>query len=459
MSIVSSDPLLVLNRQSVTENGVVTNYVTNAMNQLTNLNGQAIGYDGNFNYASIGGWQFGYDAERHLTSLTNAGPRASFVYDGLGRCVKRTIEGGTTLITYDGWNPILEWDQAGNWKAVNVYGAKADEILLRVTAANGPMSFKRDRRGNVSFVLGSSTQIIEKYSYDAFGKPTIMNGSGVVNTDSHAVSAVGNRFMFQGREYFGELGLMDFRHRIYAPTLGRFLQADPTGFDGGDMNLFRYCADDPVDNTDPTGLAGVGLTSWGKGAWVTGSDGMTYEDRWRMGDNRGSVPHDQPPGMDGGFTMAGQHRSGGAEKGQGGVRRGDGYGASPVEAGLQREGDAKKIARGDTEGVTEIGHDKTNPGQFYSPPAHGGNKEVSNFKDDVKKDNAPVATSVIDSSHLPRNYKLVGGVVAYRLFSSSRAAEDIQRAKNHGWRTFIMTAPERKVPVIYDKYTSPNPVF
>jgi RHS repeat-associated protein len=106
-----------------------------------------------------------------------------------------------------------------------------------------------------------------------------MNGSGVVNTNDHAVSAVGNRFMFQGREYFAELGLMDFRRRFYAPTLGRFLQSDPLGlqtegvklsagqkalfspgftapeaFASSEMNLYRYCGDDPVDNSDPTGL-------------------------------------------------------------------------------------------------------------------------------------------------------------------------------------------------------------
>jgi len=43
------------------------------------------------------------------------------------------------------------------------------------------------------------------------------------------------------------------------PELGRFLQIDPMGFDAGDMNLFRYCDDDPVDGTDPTGL----LNMWG----------------------------------------------------------------------------------------------------------------------------------------------------------------------------------------------------
>ena len=55
-------------------------------------------------------------------------------------------------------------------------------------------------------------------------------------------------------QYFPELGIYDYRHRYYNPSLGRFLQIDPTGFDAGDMNLFRYCGDDPVDRTDPTGL-------------------------------------------------------------------------------------------------------------------------------------------------------------------------------------------------------------
>jgi hypothetical protein len=41
---------------------------------------------------------------------------------------------------------------------------------------------------------------------------------------------------------------------VYNPELGRFLQTDPTGFGAGDMNLFRYCGDDPVDGSDPTGL-------------------------------------------------------------------------------------------------------------------------------------------------------------------------------------------------------------
>src|SRR2546430_16391709 len=97
---------------------------------------------------------------------------------------------------------------------------------------------------------------LERYRYDAFGKPTVTDwwGNPHVDGNNQPRSWYGNRFMFTGREYLQELGIYDYRHRMYHPQLGRFLQSDPTGFDAGDMNLFRYCGDDPVDRSDPTGL-------------------------------------------------------------------------------------------------------------------------------------------------------------------------------------------------------------
>src|SRR5204863_1330856 len=99
-------------------------------------------------------------------------------------------------------------------------------------------------------LLDQGGSILERYRYDAFGKPTILS----TNNTQLSTSAYGNRFLFTGREYIQELGIYDYRHRMYHPGLGRFLQMDPSGFDAGDMNLFRYCDDDPVDRSDPTGL-------------------------------------------------------------------------------------------------------------------------------------------------------------------------------------------------------------
>jgi RHS repeat-associated protein len=261
----------------------------NDVNQYTNINGSVPEYDGRFNLYRFGGpqydnrfnlhvfsgSQYDHDAASRLTSVSGNGHSASFTYDGLGRCVRRTIDNETRIFAYDGWNPICEWDQAGNWKAVNIYGAGSDEILGRYDAVRGPLIYKQDKQGNVLFVLDANNQIAEKYTYDAYGTPTILS----TNNSQLSTSAIGNRFMYTEREWLGELGIYDYRHRYYLPSIGRFIQADPMGlqtegakltpeqkalfspggvapeaFTSSEMNLFRYCGDDPVDNSDPLGL-------------------------------------------------------------------------------------------------------------------------------------------------------------------------------------------------------------
>jgi YD repeat-containing protein len=113
----------MLNRQSVTDNGAVTAYASpNGMNETTQVGGTSLEYDSNFNLTSFGGATATYDAQNHLVSATRNSSIVSFVYDGLGRCVKRTINGVVTLIAYDGWKPTVEWDGGGSLTAYNVYG-------------------------------------------------------------------------------------------------------------------------------------------------------------------------------------------------------------------------------------------------------------------------------------------------------------------------------------------------
>ncbi len=84
----------------------------------------------------------------------------------------------------------------------------------------------------------------------SFGKLFFLAPDGTPRSES----AYGVRFLFTGREYLVQVGLYDYRHRAYTPTLGRFLQVDPIDFTGGDFNLYRYCANRVSARIDPHGL-------------------------------------------------------------------------------------------------------------------------------------------------------------------------------------------------------------
>ncbi len=63
-----------------------------------------------------------------------------------------------------------------------------------------------------------------------------------------------NPFQYTGREFDAETGLGYYRARYYDPTAGRFLSEDPPGFDGGDVNFYRYVENAPVSYVDPFGF-------------------------------------------------------------------------------------------------------------------------------------------------------------------------------------------------------------
>jgi RHS repeat-associated protein len=121
------------------------------------------------------------------------------------------------------------------------------------TGVNGsqPFYYQQDRNNNVTHLTSAAGTLIERYKYDAFGTPTFYDGAGT----QISASAYKNRFLFTGREYAATFGFYEYRARAYNPVMGRFMSEDSKGFDAGDYNLFRYCHDDPLDLTDPMGLA------------------------------------------------------------------------------------------------------------------------------------------------------------------------------------------------------------
>ena len=91
--------------------------------------------------------------------------------------------------------------------------------------------------------------VVEWVTYDVYGQPTIRDINGTVITQS----AVGNPYLYTGREYDPESGLYFYRARSYDPGTGRFLQRDPAGYRGG-LSLYEYARTGPSSLSDPLGL-------------------------------------------------------------------------------------------------------------------------------------------------------------------------------------------------------------
>ena len=226
-------------------------YSSNNLNQYTAVDAANLTYDPNGNLTGNGTWTYSYDYENRLTGATNGTITASYAYDPFGRRISKTVDGVTTNFVYDGDQIIAEYDGSGILQRKYVYGNGIDEPIIMQAGAN-KYFYNRDGLGSISEITDNTGTVVEKYSYDVYGRTTIKDSNDTVLTQS----AIGNRYGFTGRELDYETGLYHYRARAYSPDLGRFLQTDPIGYYGG-MNLLAYCRNNPTRFIDPSGKISI----------------------------------------------------------------------------------------------------------------------------------------------------------------------------------------------------------
>jgi len=235
-------------------------YLVNNLNEYTQVGSLLVSHDRNGNLTTDEkGNIYSYDAQNRLITATSGSTTVTFAYDAQNRVVSRTVNGSSSYFVYDGWKLIEDYDGTGTEDAYYVQGPGDDEPLTRNPTLGQTSYYHQDGNGNVTAMTDASGNVIEHYAYDPFGNVTITGSTGTVLSGS----SVGNRFLFTGREYIAEIGLYDYRNRVYSPGLGRFLQTDPIRFNAGDVNIYRYVWNSPVNEVDPygewTGQIGIGV--------------------------------------------------------------------------------------------------------------------------------------------------------------------------------------------------------
>jgi RHS repeat-associated protein len=240
------------NRVETIINGVTTQYVTNNVNQYTQVGSATYSYDADGNLITktdaSGTTAYTYDESNRLTGVSSPTGTSSYRYDPAGNLAVAIQNGQTTQFVFDPTgqgNIVGAYDGSDALIAHYTYGLS---LTSHVAAGEGTSYYDFDGLGSTVGISGASGTYQNVYRYLPFGQALT------------AAETVANPFQFIGQSgvMAGGAGLSFMRNRFYDQSDGRFLTKDPLSLNGKDPNLYRYVSNNPADLTDPSGLCGEG---------------------------------------------------------------------------------------------------------------------------------------------------------------------------------------------------------
>jgi len=216
-----------------------------------------------------GGTLYDYDGENRRVRKTNTQTRFAF-YDPSGRIL---TEFSTNVEVYGGATygqdyvhlpdaPIarVDWSDVPN---PDYYPCHPRPGVLcpppRIEIAD-LLYYHTDHLGTPIAMTDQSGEMVWRAEYLPFGE-----------LFSNEIAQASNNLRFPGQYFDEETGLHQNWFRDYSPKTGRYQEADPIGFHGGDLSLFAYARSHPTAWTDPMGLAddaGPQQLLW---EWVSGT--------------------------------------------------------------------------------------------------------------------------------------------------------------------------------------------
>lgn len=163
------------------------------------------------------------------TSKTVDNTQYHYIYND-GELLRQTGGGKTLDFIYD--------HDGAPYALIYRNGSAAAETYYYITNLQGDVMQLVDEDGNTA----------AQYSYDPYGN--ILSATGNM--------AQINPLRYRGYYFDAESGLYYLQSRYYDSKIGRFINADSIDYLGAtgsvmSFNLFAYCENNPVNNTDTTG--------------------------------------------------------------------------------------------------------------------------------------------------------------------------------------------------------------
>ena len=202
-------------------------------------------------------YTFTWTKGRQLASATVDGKQVSYTYDMSG--VRSNKQVGDTTYTYTTLSGKVMRQTWGDNNALEfVYddGNQPFAVIYKHGQTTELYYYVLNAQGDVSAILDSSGKLAASYDYDAWGNCTVYDSSAKVLTDPTSIANV-NPLRYRGYYYDAETGFYYLQSRYYDFANCRFINADTFATTDANgflsANMFAYCENNPVGNSDPNG--------------------------------------------------------------------------------------------------------------------------------------------------------------------------------------------------------------
>jgi len=230
-------------------------------------------YDNNGNIKSDGNRSFTYGSFDKPIYISNGSASSSMKYG-----VSRELYYKQDSYQENGTNVTYKTTYLGNYEKVERSGGKGSltehkyyvgDIIVtqRSNSSTDTYYLHKDHQGSVVATTNKNGTVISQAIYDPYGKRTGVYLESVLSNFTYSEPTDRG---YTGHKHISALNIIHMNGRIYDPTLGRFLQADPNiqaPRNSQSFNRYSYVLNNPLSYTDPSGYFFKKLGKFVKKYW------------------------------------------------------------------------------------------------------------------------------------------------------------------------------------------------
>ena len=237
---------------SVTANGTTKDVLYEGQSQTSDLpaSGNPITYYNGKDYT------FTWTKGRQLASATVDGKQVSYTYDMSGVRTSKTVNG--TTYNYTTLSGKVMRQQWGNKSLEFIYddGNQPFAMIYNDGSTSTLYYYVLNTQGDVIALLNANGTLAASYNYGAWGNYSVHGADGKKTTDATFIGHI-NPLRYRGYYYDRETRLYYLQSRYYDFANCRFINADTFATTDANgflsANMFAYCENNPVGNSDPNG--------------------------------------------------------------------------------------------------------------------------------------------------------------------------------------------------------------